>query len=295
MPSLIDIRRRIRSVKNTQQITRALKMISAAKLRRAQERVIAARPYSAMLRETMANLAAAVAGDDAAADSPLLARREEKRILLIILTSDTGKAGAFNANLTRAGQKFIDDRKPNSSVEVVAIGRRGLDFFRKREYAIAGEYVHILKNIELSDARAISKNALERYTKGEIDAVYIINSEFRSVLSQKVMENKVLPIDFPEEHPEKENEAPARPDYIFEQPPLQMLEHLVPRFIEAAVYQAMLETSAGEHAARMTAMDAATNNAGDVIDSLTLTMNRARQAAITKEIIEVVSGAAAAE
>jgi F-type H+-transporting ATPase subunit gamma len=290
MPSLIDIRRRIRSVKNTQQITRALKMISAAKLRRAQERVVAARPYSAMLRETMANLAAAVAGDDAAAESPLLARREEKRILLIVLTSDTGKAGAFNANLTRAGQKFIDDRQPNASVEVVAIGRRGLDFFRKREYAIAGEHIHVLKNIEYSTARAIADSALDRYTKGEIDAVYIINSEFKSVLTQKVMEVKVLPISM---HEAPEAEAPR--DYIFEQPPLQMLEHLVPRFIEAAVYQAMLETSAGEHAARMTAMDAATTNAGDVIESLTLTMNRARQAAITKEIIEVVSGAAAAE
>ena len=290
MPSLIDIRRRIRSVKNTQQITRALKMISAAKLRRAQERVIAARPYSAMLRETLANLAAAVAGDDAAAESPLLARREEKRILLILLTSDTGKAGAFNANLTRAGQRFIDDRKPGAGVEVVAIGRRGLDFFKKREYAIAGEHIHMLKKIEYSDARAIADNAIERYAKGEIDAVYIINSEFKSVLSQKVMERRVLPIDLPEAQPDQ---APR--DYIFEQPPLKMLEHLVPRFVEAAVYQAMLETAAGEHAARMTAMDAATTNAGDVIDSLTLTMNRARQAAITKEIIEVVSGAAAAE
>ncbi|HCC57969.1 MAG TPA: ATP synthase F1 subunit gamma [Solibacterales bacterium] len=294
MPSLIDIRRRIRSVKNTQQITRALKMISAAKLRRAQERVVAARPYSAMLRETLANLAAAVAGDDAAAESPLLARREEKRILLILLTSDTGKAGAFNANLTRAGQRFIDERKPAASVEVVAIGRRGLDFFRKREYAIAGEYIHILKTIEFSNARAIAHNAIDRYSRGEIDAVYIINSEFKSVLSQKVMEHRVLPVDLPEANPQNPPEQAAR-DYIFEQPPLQMLEHLLPRFVEAAVYQAMLETAAGEHAARMTAMDAATTNAGDVIDSLTLTMNRARQAAITKEIIEVVSGAAAGE
>ena len=294
MPSLIDIRRRIRSVKNTQQITRALKMISAAKLRRAQERVIAARPYSAMLRETMENLAAAVAGDDAAAESPLLARRDEKRILLILLTSDTGKAGAFNANLTRAGQKFIDDRKPGASVEVVAIGRRGLDFFRKREYAIAGEHIHVLKNIEYSTARGIADSAIERYSKGEVDAVYIINSEFRSVLSQKVMENRVLPITLPEAAPAQAPETTPT-DYIFEQPPLRMLEHLVPRFVEAAVYQAMLETAAGEHAARMTAMDAATTNAGDVIDSLTLTMNRARQAFITKEIIEVVSGAAAAE
>ena len=268
-------------------------MISAAKLRRAQERVIAARPYSAMLRETLANLAAAVAGDDAAAESPLLARREEKRILLILLTSDTGKAGAFNANLTRAGQRFIDDRKPGAGVEVVAIGRRGLEFFKKREYAIAGEHIHMLKKIEYSDARGIADSAINRYVKGEIDAVYIINSEFKSVLSQKVMERRVLPIELPEEHPEKEAEAPR--DYIFEQPPLKMLEHLVPRFVEAAVYQAMLETAAGEHAARMTAMDAATTNAGEVIDSLTLTMNRARQAAITKEIIEVVSGAAAAE
>ena len=294
MPSLIDIRRRIRSVKNTQQITRALKMISAAKLRRAQERVVAARPYSAMLRETLANLAAAVAGDDAAAESPLLARRDEKRILLILLTSDTGKAGAFNANLTRAGQRFIDERKGQASVEVVAIGRRGLDFFRKRDYTIAAEHIHILKNIDYNNARAIAHNAIDRYSRGEVDAVYIINSEFKSVLSQKVMEVRVLPVELPEALPTAQPEQALR-DYIFEQPPLRMLEQLVPRFVEAAVYQAMLETAAGEHAARMTAMDAATTNAGEVIDSLTLTMNRARQAAITKEIIEVVSGASAAE
>ena len=284
MPSLIDIRRRIRSVKNTQQITRALKMISAAKLRRAQDRVIAARPYSALLREMLGDLAAAVAGDDRVAGSPLLDRREEKRVLLILLTSDTGKAGAFNANLTRAGQKFIDER---ASVEVVAVGKRGLEFFRKRSYTIAGEHVNLLKKIEYADARAIAQNAIERFSKGEIDSVYIMNNEFKSVLSQKVMVHKVLPVELPE--------AVEPRDFIYEQDPLQMLERLLPRYVETAVYQALLETSAGEHAARMTAMDAATSNAGDVIDTLTLTMNRARQAFITKEIIEVVSGAAAAE
>jgi F-type H+-transporting ATPase subunit gamma len=285
MPSLIDIRRRIRSVKNTQQITRALKMISAAKLRRAQDRVIAARPYSALLREMLGDLAAAVAGDDRVAGSPLLDRREEKRVLLILLTSDTGKAGAFNANLTRAGQKFIEER--GGSVEVAAVGKRGLEFFRKRGYTIAGEHVNLLKKIEYADARAIAQNAIERFSKGEIDSVYIMNNEFKSILSQKVMVHKVLPVELPE--------AAESHDFIYEQDPLQMLERLLPRSVETAVYQALLETSAGEHAARMTAMDAATSNAGDVIDTLTLTMNRARQAFITKEIIEVVSGAAAAE
>ena len=285
MPSLIDIRRRIRSVKNTQQITRALKMISAAKLRRAQDRVVAARPYSSLLREMLGDLAAAVAGDDRVAGSPLLDRREEKRILLILLTSDTGKAGAFNANLTRAGQKFIEDH--GNQVEVVAVGKRGLEYFRKRSYTIAGEHINLLKKIEYADARAIAQSAIERFSKGEIDSVYIMNNEFKSVLSQKVTVSKVLPIELPE--------AVEPRDFIYEQDPLEMLERLLPRFVETAVYQALLETSAGEHAARMTAMDAATSNAGDVIDTLTLTMNRARQAFITKEIIEVVSGAAAAE
>ncbi len=251
MPSLIDIRRRIRSVKNTQQITRALKMISAAKLRRAQDRVVAARPYSAMLREMLADLAAAVAGDDRVAGSPLLDRREEKRVLLILLTSDTGKAGAFNANLTRAGQRFIEE---HGTVEVVAVGKRGLEFFRKRSYTIAGEHVNVLKKIEYADARAIAQNAIERFRKGEIDSVYIMNNEFKSVLSQKVMVQKVLPVELPE--------AVEPRDFIYEQDPLEMLERLLPRYVETAVYQAMLETSAGEHAARMTAMDAATSQRG---------------------------------
>ncbi len=286
MPSLIDIRRRIRSVKNTQQITKAMKMVSAAKLRRAQDRVIAARPYASLLRETMANLAAGAASDERAGSSALLARRPENRIELLLFTSDKGLAGAFNSNLIKASQKFFSDHS-GAEIGMVLIGRKGRDFYRKRQGKIAGEHINLLGKIQYTDAAAIAQASIERFRNGETDAVYVLNNDFKSVISQKLAISRLLPVQLPEN---KET-----PNYIFEQPPLEMLERLLPRFIEIEVYRAMLETSAAEHAARMTAMDSASSNAGDVIDTLTLNMNRVRQASITKEIIEVVSGAAAAE
>jgi len=285
MPSLIDIRRRIRSVRNTQQITKAMKMVSAAKLRRAQDRVIAARPYAALIRKVLSNLAAAVGADEQAGSNPLLARRTEKRILLLLFTSDKGLAGAFNANVIKAAQKFIEDHR-ESEIEIEAIGRKGRDFFRKRGAKMTGEHVGILGNPRFEEAATIARKAIERFREGEIDAVYVLNNEFKSMVAQRLAEAKLLPVEIP---------AHTEPmDYIFEQPPNQMLEALLPRFVETEVYRSMLETSAAEHAARMMAMEAATSNANDMINTLTLYMNRVRQAAITKEIIEVVSGAAAA-
>jgi F-type H+-transporting ATPase subunit gamma len=285
MPSLIDIRRRIRSVRNTQQITKAMKMVSAAKLRRAQDRVIAARPYAALIRKVLSNLAAAVGADEQAGSNPLLAHRPEKHILLLVFTSDKGLAGAFNANVIKAAQKFFEDHR-ESEIEIEAIGRKGRDFFRKRNAKMPGEHVGILGNPRFEEAATIARKAIERFREGEIDAVYVLNNEFKSMVAQRLAEAKLLPVEIP---------AHTEPmDYIFEQPPNQMLESMLPRFVETELYRSMLETSAAEHAARMMAMEAATSNANDMINTLTLYMNRVRQAAITKEIIEVVSGAAAA-
>jgi F-type H+-transporting ATPase subunit gamma len=286
MPSLIDIRRRIRSVKNTQQITKAMKMVSAAKLRRAQDRVIASRPYGALLRKVLANVAAAAAGDEKAGQNPLLAQRPEQRILLVFVTGDKGLAGAFNSNLIKGAQRFMAERGA-ASVRMELVGRKGRDFFKKRGAAISGEHIGIAAKIAFADTAAIARKAMELYANEEIDAVYLLYNEFKSVVAQKLTLARVLPVEMPRET------APA--DYIYEEPPAEMLEALLPRYVEMEFYRALLESVAAEHAARMTAMEAATSNAGEMIDKLTLYMNRVRQASITKEIIEVVSGAAAAE
>ncbi len=282
MPSLIDIRRRIRSVKNTQQITKAMKMVSAARLRRAQERVISARPYGKMLRDMLSNVAAAAGtGEDS---SPLLVPKPENRIQVILFTSDRGLAGAFNTNLIRAAQRFVDER-PDARVEFELVGRKGRDYFRRRPYPVVNEHLGILNRIEYSNAQSIGQTVAKRVLDDEIDAVYVIYNEFRSVVSQKLTVNKILPVTPPTET--------THVDYIYEQPPAELLSALLPKYIELQVYTAMIETSAAEHAARMTAMDSATSNAADMIARLTIYMNRVRQASITREIIEVVSGASA--
>jgi F-type H+-transporting ATPase subunit gamma len=283
MPSLIDIRRRIRSVKNTQQITKAMKMVSAAKLRRAQDRVIAARPYVAALRQVLANVASAAAGGEDAGENPLLVRRDERRILLVLVTADKGLAGAFNSNLTRGAQRFIADHG-NAEVTLELIGRKGRDFFRKRGARIAGDSLNFARPA-YKDAAPIARKAMDMYRNGDIDAVYLLYNEFKSVVAQKIILRRVLPVEVPEE---------AQPvSYIYEEPPAEILNSLLPRYVEMEFFRSLLETAAAEHAARMTAMDAATSNAADMIDRLVLYMNRVRQASITKEIIEVVSGAAA--
>jgi len=286
MPSLIDIRRRIRSVKNTQQITKAMKMVSAAKLRRAQDRVISARPYTEMLRKVLANVSAAVANDEKAGENPILARRPEQRVLLVLITSDKGLAGAFNTNLIKGAVRFRSERQ-GASVKMELIGRKGRDFFRKRGAEIVGDHINMAAKVVYGDIAAIARQAMEMYRAEEIDAVYLLYNEFKSVVAQKLTMTQVLPVELPQ------GAAPL--DYIFEQPPAEMLNALLPRYVEMEFYRAMLESTAAEHAARMTAMEAATSNAAEMIDKLTLYMNRVRQASITKEIIEVVSGAAAAE
>jgi F-type H+-transporting ATPase subunit gamma len=286
MPSLIDIRRRIRSVKNTQQITKAMKMVSAAKLRRAQDRTIGARPYSAMLRKVLGNVAAAVAGDETVPENPLLARRDEKRILLVLITSDKGLAGAFNTNLIKGAQRFQTEHA-GAEVKFELIGRKGRDFFRKRGVTVSGEYLGLAAKVRHEDTAAIAQKAIEMFRAEEIDAVYLIFNEFKSVATQAMTVARVLPAELPQQ---------ATPvDYIFDDPPAEMLDALLPKYVEMEFYRALAESTASEHAARMTAMDAASSNAADMIDRLTLYMNRVRQSSITKEIIEVVSGAAAAE
>ena len=286
MPSLIDIRRRIRSVKNTQQITKAMKMVSAAKLRRAQDRTIGARPYSAMLRKVLGNVAAAVAGDESVPENPLLARRDEKRILLVLITADKGLAGAFNTNLIKGAQRFQAER-PGVEIKFELIGRKGRDFFRKRSVTVSGEYLGLAAKVRHEDTAAIAQKAMEMFRAEEIDAVYLIFNEFKSVATQAMTVARVLPAELPQQ---------ATPvDYIFDDPPAEMLDALLPKYVEMEFYRALAESTASEHAARMTAMDAASSNAADMIDRLTLYMNRVRQSSITKEIIEVVSGAAAAE
>ena len=284
MPSLIDIRRRIRSVKNTQQITKAMKMVSAAKLRRAQDRVIAARPYAESMQRMLANVAQA-ASDEETTRIPLLALRPEKRIQLIVVTADRGLAGAFNANVTRAAQKFIQEHS-GADIALELVGRKGRDFFRRRHRNITGEYATFFqKAVRYEDAREIAHKVIERFEKAEVDAVYLVVNHFKNVVAALLSITRILPVEVPEQK--------VIIDYIYEQPPHQLLRGLLPRYVEVQIYRAMLESAAAEHAARMTAMDAASSNAADVIDRLTLNMNRVRQASITREIIEIVSGASA--
>ena len=285
MPSLIDIRRRVRSVKNTQQITKAMKMVAAARLRRAQDRVIAGRPYAESMQRMLANVAMAAAEQSAADVDPLLAVRPEERIQLLVVTADRGLAGGFNANLIRSATKFMKERS-NAKFQLELIGRKGRDFFKRRQVEVSGEHVGLfLKPVRFEDAREIAHKVIERYRNAEIDAVYLAVNHFKSLMTSQLSLIRVLPVELPKEQ--------QQIDYIFEQAPNELLAGLLPRYVEGQIYRAMLESAAAEHAARMTAMEAASKNAGEVIDKLTLNMNRIRQASITREIIEIVSGAAA--
>jgi F-type H+-transporting ATPase subunit gamma len=276
-------------------------MVSASKLRRAQDRVISGRPYAALLEQMLANIAAAVSGDERVAENPLLAVREEKRILLVLVTSDKGLAGAFNSNLIKGAQQFMTEHA-GAAIFFETIGRKGRDFFRKRGANISGEYVNVSAKMQYSDTAEIARKAMDMFRREQIDSVYLIYNEFKTVASQKLTVKRVLPVALPEKSAESrqpaanQQEAQQVPtDYIYEQPPPEILAALLPRYVEVEFYRALAESTASEHAARMMAMEAATSNASDMIDRLTLYMNRVRQASITKEIIEVVSGAAAAE
>src|ERR1051326_7005456 len=283
MPSLLDIRRRIRSVKNTQQLTKAMKTVSAAKLRRAQERVFSARPYAEQLKRVLGNLTSRV--EDVS--HPLLEIRAEQRILFLIVTADRGLCGAFNSNINRTALTFIQEHK-QQDLHLLTIGRKGRDFFRRRAAPIRSEFVNIFARLDYGHAKEISETVIQAYTDAEVDAVYIVYNEFKSVIQQRVVVEKLLPLSRGEL-----KETEPQPDYIFEQPPQEIFNRLLPRYVEIQIYRSLLESAASEHGARMASMDTASRNAGDMIDMLTLNMNRIRQAAITREIIEVVSGAGA--
>jgi len=285
MPSLLDIRRRIRSVKNTQQLTKAMKTVSAAKLRRAQERVMSARPYADQLRNVLANLAGRVEN----IAHPLLEIRSEERTLVVVVTADRGLCGAFNTNLIRATQNFLREKGSNSGATLLPVGRKGRDFFRRREVSITSDYVNFFNKLDYGNARDIAKIITQLYTEAKIDAVYIVYNEFKSAIQQRISMEKLLPLG----RSDLGNAQDTPTEYIFEQPPQQVFDRLLPRYVEIQVYRALLESAASEHGARMAAMDTASRNAGEMIESLTLNMNRVRQAAITREIIEVVSGAGA--
>ena len=358
MPNILDIRRRIRSVVNTRQITKAMKVVSAAKLRRAQDRTLAARPYAQMLTNVLKSLVARTEIYDTETGEPkhpLLAQREEKNILLIVVTGDKGLAGAFSANITKAAARFLES-KAGRNIDIEAIGRKGRDFLRRRypaapiqtrslaateesleaqpesreragEIQITGEHVGVLGKLGFSQARDLAQNVIRRYEREEIDSVYLVFNEFKSVIAQRLVVEQILPIEqvgepavrLAEEMSEEEKKrakqaavsagvglrsseksgdeatqfGTSQVDYIYEQPPEELFRALLPKYVGIQIFRALLESVAAEHAARMTAMDSATSNATDMIDSLTLVMNRARQAKITKEIIEIVSGAAA--
>lgn len=294
MPNLLDIRRRIKSVKNTQQITKAMKMVSAAKLRRAQDRVVMARPFANKMAEVLSELAKRTDEDF---HHPLLDYRGDQRYLLVLITADKGLCGAFNTNLTKAAQAFMRENA-DKQIEIMAIGRKGRDFFRNRRATISSEYIGLTGKgrVELSEALEVARAIVEQYTEDtSIDKAYIVYNEFKSVLSQRVVLEQLLPVARPkQEEPEATSQQPVTLiDYIYEQPPKEMFGQLLPRLIETQIFRALLESVASEQGARMTAMDSASKNASELIESLTLNMNRIRQAAITNEIIEVVSGAAA--
>jgi F-type H+-transporting ATPase subunit gamma len=287
MPTLLDFRRRIRSVKNTQQITRAMKFVSAARLRRAQEAALAARPYARelarVLRSTMARIESP--------QHPLLAKRPEERILVLVLAGERGLAGAFNSNILKDAIKFIKS-KQGKKIIVIPVGKKARDAFRKAGVELAGEYVNVLARVDFGVAREIANLVSSLYAEDKVDAVYAVFSEFKSVMAPNLVTEKLLPVEkIAMDEESKEEASSAQTDYIYEQPEEQILDRLLPRYVETQVLRALLESSAAEHAARMTAMEAATKNAGDVIEALTLHMNKVRQAAITKEIIEIVSGA----
>ncbi len=352
MPNVLDIRRRIRSVRNTRQITKAMKMISAARLRRAQDRALAARPYAQMLTNVLKSLLSRAEVYDPETGEPrhpLLARRPEKNALLIVVTGERGLAGAFNANILKAALRFLES-KPDVNIDIETVGRKGRDFLRRRfpvelrpdepaeraevprsgaRVRIVGEHVGVLTKLEFAFVRELARSVIERYTRGDVDSVYVLYNEFKSVIAQRLVVDEILPMEeigakdirmaeeLTEEQRKRALEAAvaagvgvrpadtremdlaaarfgaAQVDYIYEQPAEELFRDLLPKYVTVHIFGALLESIAAEHAARMTAMDSATNNASDMIDALTLSMNRARQAAITKEIIEIVSGAAA--
>jgi F-type H+-transporting ATPase subunit gamma len=295
MPSLIDIRRRIRAVKSTQQITKAMKMVAASKLRRAQERIVNARPFAQQMLRVLNSLAGRVDP----ATHPLLDERADGvgRAMIIVITADRGLCGSFNTNVIKSAGTFIVDGggegRTFREVALGLVGRKGRDFFIRRGFDVRYEQVNLFASLKYTDAQAIARAAIEQFTTGAADSVYVIYNEFKSVLVQRVVIERLLPI--PRLTPEQTGPGTAAPlvEYLYEPAPAVIFSDLLPRHVEVQVFRALLESAAAEHAARMTAMDAATKNSAEMIEQLTLYMNKVRQAAITREIIEVVSGAEA--
>jgi F-type H+-transporting ATPase subunit gamma len=283
MPALLDIRRRIRSVKSTQQITKAMKMVSAAKLRRAQEAMFAARPYARKMMEVL-NSMASRANPDA---HPLLQERGQEQVLLVVITADKGLCGGFNANIIRTAARVLADRA-GQEVQLALVGRKACDFFRRRPVQVRSEHVGVFQALRYETARALAHELIEAYTEGEVHQVFLVYNEFKSVIQQRIVVDRLLPVERHALNPRE----PAL-DYVYEPAPEGIFAEILPKHVEVQVWRALLESAAAEQGARMTAMDSATNNATDVIDRLTLHMNKVRQAAITKEIIEVVAGAGA--
>ncbi|CAN5343277.1 ATP synthase F1 subunit gamma [soil metagenome] len=291
MASLLDMRRRIKSVKNTQQITKAMKMVAAAKLKRAQDRVVASRPFAGKMSEVLGDLSGKVAGEFS---HPLLDERGDEKYLIVLISADKGLAGAFNANVIKATQAFL--KQNEGKVDgMIPVGRKGRDFFKRREVKFAEEYVGLTGSGQVvhADAMAIAKKVIDIFTEDTtIDKIFVAFTEFKTVLSQKPIIEQLLPI--PRKAADGESDSTSQAEYIYEQSAAEIFGRLLPKQVETQIYKGMLESVASEQGSRMTAMDSASKNAGELIDSLTLNMNRIRQAAITKEIIEVVSGAAAA-
>jgi F-type H+-transporting ATPase subunit gamma len=294
MPTLLDFRRRIRSVKNTQQITRAMKFIAAARLRRAQETAVSLRPYASGIREI---LRSAMSRIESPEQFSLLTQRPEERVLVLVTSGERGLCGAFNANVLRRAFDFLRE-KNGKSVEVITIAKKSRDAFRKRSWKIAREYVDVTSRADLGKAKEIAAEVMKIYEAGGADSVYLIYNEFKNVMMQTLRVEKLLPLEHAALGVHEKGAPPASAaeavDYLYEQPAAEIFNKLVPRYVEMQIYRMIAESSAAEHAARMTAMESATSNASDVIDALTLHMNKVRQAAITREIIEVVSGAASA-
>jgi F-type H+-transporting ATPase subunit gamma len=290
MPSLLDIRRRVRAVKSTQQITKAMKMIAAARLRRAQERIVNARPFAQQMLRVLNSLASRV--DPSA--HPLLAQPDEAQqaapTLLIVITADRGLAGSFNTNVIKGANAFVREHA-GRPFTLGLVGRKGRDFFKRRGFTVRYEAIGIFSKLTLEDAQAIAHVAIEEFTARNVSGVYLVYNEFKSVMQQRVAVERLLPI--PRLDPGQAGQQGPQVDYLYEPEPIKILADLIPRHIEVQVYRALMESAAAEHAARMTAMDTATRNASEMIDQLTLYMNKVRQAAITREIIEVVSGAQA--
>jgi F-type H+-transporting ATPase subunit gamma len=293
MPNVRDFRHRIRSVKNTQQITRAMKMVASGRLRRAQAGVFSARPFA---RQMLAMLTSVAARTDQSAH-PLLAQRPVEKVLLVLITADRGLCGAFNANLLRAAEHYLAEHA-SQQVSLLLVGRKGRDYFRRKPVRRTGEYIGLLGKLRFSDTEPISQQIIDAYTREEVDAVDFIYNEFKSIMVQRLTVERYLPIPpflppLPSPVPDGTETSQALIDYIYEQPPAEIFRDLLPRYVEVEVYRALLESQAAWLSAQMTAMDAATNNATELIETYTLQMNRARQGAITTEIIEIISGAAA--